>query len=136
MDKLELYHKATEAYYSGEEIIPDYEFDALEEELGLKNKNLGSSHSNVYTITHSYIMGSLSKIQVHDDNFSKYFRDVKQYLYKFHHNPTVVITPKYDGCSFEVVYSNGIIVKASTRGDGKLGKDITLLIQQRIVVNY
>ena len=41
MDKLELYNKATEAYYSGEEIIPDYEYDALEEELGLKNKNLG-----------------------------------------------------------------------------------------------
>lgn len=129
MDKLELYHKATEAYYSGEEIIPDYEFDALEEELGLKNKNLGSSHSNVYIIHHPYIMGSLSKVQVHDDKFSKYFREVKKYLYKFHNNPTVVITPKYDGCSFEVVYSNGTIVKASTRGDGYLGKDITLLIQ-------
>lgn len=129
MDKLELYHKATEAYYSGEEIIPDYEFDALEEELGLKNKNLGSSHSNVYTITHPYIMGSLSKVQVHDDNFKKYFREVKKYLYKFHTNTPVIITPKYDGCSFEVVYSNGIIVKASTRGDGEMGKDITLLIE-------
>lgn len=129
MDKLELYHKAIEAYYSGEEIMPDYEFDALEEELGLKNKNLGSSHSNVYTITHPYIMGSLSKVQVHDDKFRKYFREVKKYLYKFHTNPTVIITPKYDGCSFEAVYSNGTIVKASTRGDGELGKDITLLIQ-------
>ena len=129
MDKLELYHKATEAYYSGEEIISDYEFDTLEEELGLKNKNLGSSHSNVYTIAHPYIMGSLSKVQVHDDNFKKYFREVKKYIYKFHTNPTVVVTPKYDGCSFEVVYSSGTIVKASTRGDGKLGKDITLLIQ-------
>lgn len=129
MDKLELYHKATEAYYSGEEIIPDYEFDALEEELGLKNKNLGSSHSNVYTVTHSYIMGSLSKVQVHDNNFKKYHKEVRKYINRFHHNPPVIITPKYDGCSFEVVYSNGTIVKASTRGDGYLGKDITLLIQ-------
>lgn len=125
MDKLELYNKATEAYYSGEEIISDYEYDALEEELGLKNKNLGSSHSNVYTITHPYIMGSLSKVQVHDDNFKKYFKEIRKYINKNHN---VIITPKYDGCSFEVVYSNGNIVKASTRGDGKLGKDITQLI--------
>lgn len=129
MDKLELYNKATEAYYSGEEIIPDYEFDALEEELGLKNKNLGSSHSNVYTITHPYIMGSLSKVQVHDNNFKKYFKEVRKYINKFHNNPEVIITPKYDGCSFEVVYSNYTIVKASTRGDGNMGKDITQLVQ-------
>ena len=129
MNKLELYNKATEAYYSGEEIIPDYEYDALEEELGLKNKNLGSSHSNVYTITHPYIMGSLSKVQVHDDNFKKYFKEVSKYIFRFHKDHNVIITPKYDGCSFEVVYSEGNIVKASTRGDGKLGKDITQLIQ-------
>ena len=129
MDKLELYNKATKAYYSGEEIISDYEYDALEEELGLKNKNLGSSHSNVYTITHPYIMGSLSKVQVHDDNFKKYFKEVSKYIFRFHKDHNVIITPKYDGCSFEVVYSGGNIVKASTRGDGKLGKDITLLIE-------
>ncbi len=129
MNQLELYNKATEAYYSGEEIIPDYEYDALEEELGLKNKNLGSSHSNVYTITHPYIMGSLLKVQVHDDNFKKYFKEVSKYIFRFHKDHNVIITPKYDGCSFEVVYSEGNIVKASTRGDGKLGKDITQLIK-------
>lgn len=131
MDKLELYNKATEAYYSGQEIIPDYEYDALEEELGLKNKNLGSSHSNSYTIKHPFIMGSLSKIQVHDtDYFDTYFQLVNKYIRR-HHNWSVpcIITPKYDGCSFEVISSGGQIIQASTRGDGTMGKDITQLIQ-------
>lgn len=131
MDKLELYNKATEAYYSGQEIIPDYEYDALEEELGLKNKNLGSSHSNAYTITHPFIMGSLSKVQVHNTGyFNEYFQEVNKYIRR-HHNWSVpcIITPKYDGCSFEVIYSKGQIIQASTRGDGTMGKDITQLIQ-------
>ena len=131
MDKLELYNKATEAYYSGQEIIPDYEYDALEEELGLKNKNLGSSHSNAYTIKHPFIMGSLSKVQVHDtDFFDTYFQLVNKYIRR-HYNWSVpcIITPKYDGCSFEVIYSKGKLIQASTRGDGNMGKDITQLVE-------
>jgi NAD-dependent DNA ligase len=131
MDKLELYNKATEAYYSGQEIIPDYEYDALEEELGLKNKNLGSSHSNAYTIKHPFIMGSLSKVQVHDtDKFKDYFQEINKYIRRYYKwSVPCIITPKYDGCSFEVIYSNGNILQASTRGDGIMGKDITQLIQ-------
>ena len=131
MDKLELYNKATEAYYSGQEIMPDYEYDALEEELGLKNKNLGSSHSNAYTIKHPFIMGSLSKVQVHNtDKFDEYFQEVNKYIRRHQHwSVPCIITPKYDGCSFEVIYSKGKIVQASTRGDGTMGKDITQLIE-------
>ena len=95
MDKLELYNKATEAYYSGQEIMPDYEYDALEEELGLKNKNLGSSHSNAYTIKHPFIMGSLSKVQVHNtDKFNEYFQEVNKYIRRHQHwSVPCIITP-------------------------------------------
>lgn len=33
--------------------------------------------------------------------------------------------PKYDGFSIEVVYENGNFVRASTRGDGQIGEDVT-----------
>ena len=36
-EKLELYNKAKEAYYLGEQIMSDQEFDKLEKELGFEN---------------------------------------------------------------------------------------------------
>lgn len=37
MNKEELYNEAKNAYYNGEAIMTDAEFDALESELGLEN---------------------------------------------------------------------------------------------------
>lgn len=139
MDKKELYDKAMEAYYSGEEIISDQEFDSLEEELGLKNKVLGSSHSNAYTIKHPYIMGSLSKVQIKDkyNLWDQYFKEVNKYISHFEDNPKVIITPKFDGCSFEILFNKlGRMISASTRGDGHYGKDIMPLIQFYLKHNH
>lgn len=36
------------------------------------------------------------------------------------------VEPKYDGASLEIVYENGIIKVAATRGDGVTGEDVTL----------
>lgn len=128
MDKLELYNKAKEAYYNGTPIMEDFEFDKLETELGLENKSyIGSKHNPSYTVQHPFIMGSLSKIQIKKDknseniNFGLYL----DYLRKYVGNNKLIITPKYDGCSFEVQTSkSGKIKSISTRGDGEFGKDI------------
>ena len=67
-EKLELYYKAKEAYYNGQEIITDFEFDTLEKELGLENKSeVGTKHNPSYTVKHPFIMGSISKVQIHKD---------------------------------------------------------------------
>ena len=128
MDKLELYNKAKEAYYNGTPIMEDFEFDKLETELGLENKSyIGSKHNPSYTVQHPFIMGSLSKIQIKKDknseniNFELYLDSLKKYV----GNNKLIITPKYDGCSFEVQTSkSGKIKSISTRGDGEFGKDI------------
>ena len=100
--KIELYNRAKEAYYNGEEIMSDYEFDQLEKELGLENKsNIGTRHNPSYTIHHPFVMGSLSKVQIHKDkegniDWKKYKVQVANYIdmaNSFH----VIVTPKYDG---------------------------------------
>lgn len=128
MDKLELYNKAKEAYYNGTPIMEDFEFDKLETELGLENKSyIGTKHNPSYTVQHPFIMGSLSKIQIKKDknsediNFGLYLDSLKKYV----GSNKLIITPKYDGCSFEVQTSkSGKIKSISTRGDGEFGKDI------------
>lgn len=125
-EKLNLYNRAKEAYYNGQEIMTDYEFDELEKELGLENKSrVGAKHNPAYTIKHPYIMGSLSKVQIHKNKegeieWEKYLQEVFKYI-----NPEVqcIITPKYDGCSFEIYVKNGE-VSISSRGDGEFGKDM------------
>lgn len=136
MDKLELYNKAKEAYYNGTPIMEDFEFDKLETELGLENKSyIGSKHNPSYTVQHPFIMGSLSKIQIKKDknseniNFGLYLDSLKKYV----GNNKLIITPKYDGCSFEVQTSkSGKIKSISTRGDGEFGKDIKKHILDKV----
>lgn len=126
-EKLELYYKAKEAYYNGQEIMTDFEFDTLEKELGLENKSeVGTRRNPSYTVKHPFIMGSISKVQIHKDkegniDWEKYFNEAKKY---FGNNP-VIITPKYDGCSFEVDIFDNVIQSISSRGDGSWGKDLT-----------
>lgn len=131
MKKLDLYHKAKEAYYNGQEIMSDLEFDELEKSLGLSNVGpVGARRNPSYTVKHPVFMGSLRKIQVHDYDWKKYFSQVDLIV---NFDRGVIITPKYDGCSFEVLFHhNGKeneIIKASTRGDGEFGKDITPLVK-------
>ena len=62
---IDLYKYAKEQYYNGTPIMTDYEFDELEESLGLSNKAyVGASKNEKYTVRHPYKMGSLSKIQI------------------------------------------------------------------------
>jgi DNA ligase (NAD+) len=125
-EKIDLLKKAKDAYYnSGEEILTDLEYDQLEEELGLENQTEIGSHSINYTIKHPYIMGSLSKVQIKEENktinWNKFYSEILKYVGT---NTPLIVTPKYDGCSFETIVENSKIISISTRGDGEYGKDI------------
>lgn len=128
-EKLELYYKAKEAYYNGQGIMTDFEFDTLEKELGLENKSeVGSRHNPSYTIKHPFIMGSLAKVQIHKDkegniDWKKYRGQIYNYI-NMEHSFHVIITPKFDGCSFECEIENNKIHSISSRGDGTWGKDL------------
>ena len=134
-EKLELYTKAKDAYYLGEDIMSDQEFDKLEKELGFENTSyVGTHHQKSYTIQHPYLMGSLSKVQIVKNDqgivdYEKFADAINTYLKKSKNYSDDIwycdITPKFDGCSFEVVIGwKGNLISGSTRGGGEFGKDI------------
>ena len=137
-EKIELYYKAKEAYYNGQEIMTDFEFDTLEKELGLENKaEVGAKRNPSYTVKHPFVMGSISKVQIHKDkdgniNWDKYYTEAFKY---FGSNPTI-ITPKFDGCSFEVDVDNNAIDSISSRGDGSWGKDLMNHLSKFVPTEY
>lgn len=149
MTDIELYNKAKEAYYNGTPIMEDFEFDELEKKLGLENKSyIGSKKNPSYTVEHPFIMGSLSKVQIKKDNtgnidWNGYLSEVKKYIDR--NNPNgYIITPKFDGCSFEChvlvnttvtgkIEQNTIFI--SSRGDGEWGKDLTKYLIKKLIPN-
>ena len=59
-----------------------------------------------------------------EDDIADWFARVLNYL-KRKINPNFYCELKIDGLAIELVYENGVLTQASTRGDGKVGEDIT-----------
>ncbi len=128
------YLKAKEAYYSGEPIISDFEFDELEQEL--KNmdseviKMVGISDRN-FKHEHLSNMLSLDKIQANLDN-SIPMDTVEKWFSKFPKDTIFEATPKYDGMAINLIYRKGNLERAITRGDKTKGKDATQKLLRKI----
>ncbi len=104
--------KASAMYYSGTPIISDAEFDSL---ARLYNYD-AVGHTVTDGIPHLYRMYSLQK--VFDLNAIETTTS------------PMVRTPKLDGAAVSLQYVNGHLAQALTRGDGNLGRDITLKLEE------
>lgn len=130
-----LYNAAKDAYYNGEEIMSDVEFDELEEQIGKTNTSyIGSKRGN-YTKKHAFIMGSLSKVQIKENsskdktvNWNVFATAINSHLRKASAYTSIEVTPKLDGCSFSAEFKNmeneAVLMSCATRGDGTFGTDI------------
>jgi DNA ligase (NAD+) len=118
LEKLIIHHK--ERYYTGQAEISDEAFDKLENEL----KNLDplnpvlqivgfKQSEQVNKVEHQKKMLSLDKTYDQKD------------LEKWIDNKNVLSIFKIDGSSCSLVYENGHLVLAKTRGDGQFGENIT-----------
>jgi DNA ligase (NAD+) len=124
-----IYKQAKEDYYnSGDSKLTDAEFDFLEEKLHIEKKNVGTEINNVHgtKVQHPTPVLSLSKISImknQDDEFQKIINWVQAKT----NNKTIKLefTPKYDGNSVNIIYEEGILKNIATRGNGKIGLDIT-----------
>ncbi|WP_456479429.1 NAD-dependent DNA ligase LigA [Nautilia sp.] len=59
-----------------------------------------------------------------ENDFLDWVSRVKRIL--GHSDFSFYIEPKFDGASLNLVYENGRLIRAETRGDGEIGEDVTL----------
>ena len=112
MNKLEQYlNVASRAYYAGNPIISDAQFDQLAESIGY-NAVGAKQHGNVEK--HVYKMYSLQKY--YEDEDQK--RPLEGYR-------DIAVSIKLDGAAISLLYVDGNLVRGLTRGDGVEGQLIT-----------
>ncbi len=113
-----LHHKR--AYYAGHPEISDFAYDALEEELrrmapdhpvlrAIGAEPVGSSKK----VEHAVPMLSLNKTYVLDE------------LIAWMGQESIVGMLKVDGVSLALIYEDGALKLAKTRGNGRIGEDVT-----------
>jgi DNA ligase (NAD+) len=123
------------SYYKGQPEISDAAFDALEDELRaldpthlvLAKVGSGALVSEWEKARHDIPMGSLNKA-VSEDEFRAWIARCDELLAKDKAGPIggdLFVAEKLDGISIEVVYKDGKMVDAITRGDGEIGERVT-----------
>lgn len=111
----ELLNKAAKAYYEGNPIMSDEEFDLLASEY--EYEEVGTPEGEC---EHLYRMYSLQKVFEGESAPSNFpISDV-------------VVTPKLDGAAVALIYENGEFIRGLTRGDGKKGRVITFLLRHLV----
>lgn len=131
-DKLNYYSR--KYYVDDDPEIEDYEYDMLQRELkAIEDKypdlvtpdsptvRVGGSAENLFSkVEHRVRMESLqdafsfAEIEEFDRRVRETERDVRY-----------VVEPKIDGLSVSLEYTNGVLTRGSTRGDGDVGEDVT-----------
>lgn len=131
-DRLNYYSR--KYYVDDDPEIEDYEYDMLQRELkAIEDKypdlvtpdsptvRVGGSAENLFSkVEHRVRMESLQ------DAFS--FAEIEEFdrrVRETERDVHYVVEPKIDGLSVSLEYTNGVLTRGSTRGDGDVGEDVT-----------
>ncbi len=131
----EILNICIEKYYMGNESdVSDYEYDMMMRELSsieeeypqlLKEDSpthrVGGRSDNTFEeVVHTVRMESLQDAFSEDE-----LRAFDSRVKRVFPNAQYVVEPKIDGLSCSLEYRDGVLVRASTRGDGNVGEDVT-----------
>lgn len=118
---LNLLKKYEEAYYSGEPLVSDEEYDVLKEQYvsqyGEYDFVPSEGNTGFKRVKHLYPLKSLDKVQLSDKD--KLRKEITRLW-------PIVIMPKFDGLSIEIQPN----LKFITRGNGEKGDDVTAQCMQ------
>ncbi len=124
---VELLNRAGKAYYQdAEEIMSDYEYDRLYDELLCLEKELGITLAGSPTVNVGYeVLSELPKEEHEHPMLSlDKTKDITE-LRKFAQDQKVLMSWKLDGLTIVLTYRDGELFKAVTRGNGEVGEVIT-----------
>jgi DNA ligase (NAD+) len=116
--------------------VSDAEYDTLYDELvrleeadpalvtpDSPTQRVGAPPSEKFQkVEHPSPMGSLEKVTT-DEAVEKWHQDVVKRLGTS--DVAYVTEPKIDGLSINLIYEDGVFLRGATRGDGRLGEDVT-----------
>lgn len=122
--------------------VPDVEYDRLMNEL----KNIEWQHPELITtdsptqrvgakplsgfaqVTHEMPMLSLDNA-FGDEDLDGFLRRMESYIIANPNKLVFCCEPKLDGLAVSILYENGLLTRAATRGNGTTGEDITANIR-------
>lgn len=117
--------------------ISDREFDRLVEQLrklsptsaALDEIKDSQWFNRFDPVTRKVPMLSLEKVYNLDD-LEKWFNTRLESISLSEKKiPLAIAMPKIDGCAISLIYKNGLLKRAATRGDGYTGEDVTLNVR-------
>ncbi|NLM11428.1 MAG: NAD-dependent DNA ligase LigA [Clostridiaceae bacterium] len=120
-------NEASKAYYQeNREIMTNFEYDKLYDELVALEKETGVVLSNSPTINVGYELISNLPKEAHEQPMlsldkTKEIHVLKEWL----GNKKGILSWKLDGLTIVLTYSDGVLVKAVTRGNGEIGEVVT-----------
>ncbi len=124
---IELLNQAGKAYYQeAMEIMSNFEYDKLYDELVALESELGITRSNSPTVNVGYeVLSELPKEQHESPMLSLDKTKEVSGLQAFLGQQRAMVSWKLDGLTIVLTYENGQLQKAVTRGNGEIGEVIT-----------
>ncbi len=126
-DLVELLNKARKAYYAdSEEIMDNFTYDRLYDELEALEKATGVVFSDSPTVQVGYeVTSSLPKVTHESPMLSLDKTKERDVLKEFIGSRKTLLSWKMDGLTIVLTYRNGSLYQAVTRGNGTVGEVIT-----------
>lgn len=120
-------NRAARAYYQdASEIMTNYEYDKLYDELLALEEKTGTVLSNSPTIKVGYeVLSELPKERHEVPMLSLDKTKEKEELAEWLGDKKGVLSWKLDGLTIVLTYENGVLIKAVTRGNGEVGEVVT-----------
>ncbi len=127
LELVELLNRARRVYEQEDtEIMSNYEYDKLYDELAALEQELGTTLASSPTINVGYeVLSELPKERHEKPMLSLDKTKEVARLKEFIGTQKCVISWKMDGLTIVLTYRNGELVKAVTRGNGEVGEVIT-----------